>query len=81
MSLLEVRNISLSYDDATVIENISFNVEKGEVVCILGESGCGKTSILKAIRGFMNRNSGEIYYPKLNESNLISFAHFLKNLF
>ena len=62
MSLLEVRNISLSYDDATVIENISFNVEKGEVVCILGESGCGKTSILKAIRGFMNRNSGEIYF-------------------
>ena len=62
MSLLEVRNISLSYDDLTVIENISFNVEKGEVVCILGESGCGKTSVLKAIRGFMNRNSGEIYF-------------------
>ena len=62
MSLLEVKNISLSYDNSSVINNISFNVEKGEVVCILGESGCGKTSILKAIRGFMNRDAGEIYF-------------------
>ena len=62
MSLLEVKNISLSYDNSSVIDNISFNVKKGEVVCILGESGCGKTSILKAIRGFMNRDAGEIYF-------------------
>jgi iron(III) transport system ATP-binding protein len=62
MSLLEVKNISLSYDNVPVIDNISFDVEEGEVVCILGESGCGKTSILKAIRGFMNRDAGEIYF-------------------
>ncbi len=62
MSLLQVKNISLSYDNLPVIEDISFDVKAGEVVCILGESGCGKTSILKAIRGFMNRDAGEMYF-------------------
>jgi|TARA_B100000795_G_C22801173_1_gene442009 ABC-type Fe3+/spermidine/putrescine transport system ATPase subunit len=62
MNLLEIKNLSLSYDSTPVINNISFKIKKGEITCILGESGCGKTSILKAIRGFMNRDSGEIYF-------------------
>jgi len=62
MNLLEIKNLSLSYDNIPVISNISFEIKKGEITCVLGESGCGKTSILKAIRGFMNRDSGEIYF-------------------
>lgn len=62
MNLLEIKKLSLSYDNIPVIKDISFDIKAGEVCCILGESGCGKTSILKAIRGFMNRDSGEIYF-------------------
>lgn len=39
-------------------------MSKGEITCILGESGCGKTSLLKAVRGFMDRDQGEIYFQE-----------------
>lgn len=60
--LLSVQNLSLSYGDIKVLKNLSFDVESGKVFCILGESGCGKTSLLKAVRGFMDRDEGEIYF-------------------
>lgn len=60
--LLKVDNLSLSYDDWKVLKGLSFNMKEGEIMCVLGESGCGKTSLLKAIRGFMDRDEGEIYF-------------------
>lgn len=68
--LLDVQNLSLSYDDQKVLKNLSFQMEAGKVVCVLGESGCGKTSLLKAIRGFMNRDEGEIIFQNERVFNL-----------
>ena len=65
--LLKVENLTLSYDDITVLNNLTFNINQGQILCILGESGCGKTSLLKAIRGFMDRDNGEIYFQNLNQ--------------
>lgn len=62
LMLLKVNNLTLSYDDIRVLEGLTFNMKKGEILCILGESGCGKTSLLKAIRGFMDRDTGEILF-------------------
>ncbi len=60
--LLKVDNLSLSYDDWKVLKGLSFEMNEGEIMCVLGESGCGKTSLLKAIRGFMDREEGEIHF-------------------
>ena len=60
--LLQVQNLTLSYGEITVLKNLTFTVKKGQILCILGESGCGKTSLLKAARGFMDRDTGEIYF-------------------
>ena len=61
--MLEVKNISLSYDNSSVIDNISFNVKKGEVVCILGESGCGKTSIINTLNCNFNLETDKDHTP------------------
>ena len=51
---LEVRNLKKSYGKNLVLNGVSFGAEKGELLCILGESGCGKTTTLNSIGGFIN---------------------------
>lgn len=60
--LLKVQDLTLSYDGIKIIQELTFEMKEGEILCILGESGCGKTSLLKAIRGFMDRDNGEIFF-------------------
>lgn len=62
MSKLEVKNISFSYNGKTnVIENISVDLNHGELVCLLGLSGCGKTTLFNVISGLNKPGSGSIF--------------------
>ena len=58
--ILEVKNISKSYEDITVFENLSLTVKKGEVVVIVGPSGCGKSTFLRCINALESIQDGEI---------------------
>ena len=49
MAILEVKNISKSFDSLKVLKDISFNVEVGEVVAIIGPSGSGKSTLLRCM--------------------------------
>lgn len=51
--ILEVNNISFSYEDNLIFENISFSIKKGDVLCILGPNGTGKTTLIKCLTGCM----------------------------
>ncbi|MFT4600378.1 MAG: iron(III) transport system ATP-binding protein [Arenicella sp.] len=62
MSILKVDNLTLAYGSKKVVKNCSFEVERGEVLVILGSSGDGKTSLLKAIGGLMKRSKGAITF-------------------
>lgn len=59
-SFLSLKNVCVAYDRHTVIEDFSLDIEQGELLCLLGHSGCGKTTILRAIAGFESIESGEI---------------------
>ena len=63
-ALLELNTVSLAYQTPkglrAVAENLSLSLEHGEIACLLGASGCGKTSILRAIAGFEPLRSGSI---------------------
>ncbi|AMK15793.1 amino acid ABC transporter ATP-binding protein [Methanobrevibacter olleyae] len=60
MSLLEVKNLKKSFGDNVVLEDISFNVEKGEVLSIIGPSGSGKSTLLRCITKLETEDSGII---------------------
>ena len=47
--MLEVNNVSCGYNGIDVVKNVSFNVNRGENICIVGPNGCGKSTLLKAI--------------------------------
>lgn len=57
---LKVVEIRKSYGDLKVLDGVSFEVGDGEIVCIVGESGCGKTTLLKIIAGIEKADSGEV---------------------
>ena len=77
--LFEVRNISFDYDGDEIFSNISFSIEKGDVLCILGPNGTGKTTLIKCLNGLHEVNSGEIL---INGENIkkLSFKQISKHI-
>lgn len=59
-TLLKVRDLKKSYGDHTVLKGISYDIEKGKIIGLLGPNGCGKTSMIKSIVGLINDYSGQI---------------------
>lgn len=82
--MLQVKNISFTYIENPVIENISFEITKGQNVAVIGESGCGKSTLLKLLYGLYNLDNGEIFYdekPILGPKyNLIPGEDYIKYL-
>ena len=57
---LELKNLCKNFDGKPVVRDLSLSLEEGQLMCILGSSGCGKTTTLNMIGGFLTPNSGEI---------------------
>ena len=62
MSILSLENISFSYDKTPVLQDISYEFEKGKMYCIIGKSGAGKTTLLSLLSGLASPNTGKIIY-------------------
>ena len=64
--MLEVSDLSISYGDIEAVHGISFHVEKGELVSIIGANGAGKTTTLRALMGLQNVRSGKIMFDGID---------------
>lgn len=62
MALLELQNITAGYDKNVILKDLNFQVEKGELVSLLGSSGCGKTTTLRLIAGFSTPMEGKFIF-------------------
>ncbi len=60
--MLQLEHVKKSYDGVTILEDISLDIEDGEIVSILGPSGCGKTTLLNLILGITESNGGKIIF-------------------
>ena len=58
---VEVRNLTKNFGDLKVLNNISFNIKKGEFVCVVGPTGCGKTTFLNLLTRIIQPSAGDLY--------------------
>ena len=60
MAQIICQNLSVGYDSKVILENLSFEVNKGDYLCIVGENGSGKTTLIKSILGLIPTISGKL---------------------
>lgn len=66
---LEIKNLSFSYKNKEILNNISFEVYSGTLLSILGANGAGKTTLIKCINGILNFKKGEVLIDEKNFNN------------
>ena len=71
MKILECKKLNIGYSDKTVCKDISFELEKGQYVCVIGENGSGKSTLLKTLLGLNKPLGGKVVFDKnFNKSNV-----------
>ncbi len=70
MSLLEVKDLKVSYGAIKALHGISFKVDEGEVISLIGSNGAGKTTTLHAISNIIKKESGQVFFKGKNISSL-----------
>ena len=68
--MIVFKDVSKSYKNVTVLKDVSFTIKDGDLVCLIGESGCGKTTTLKMINKLIAPTTGEITINKQNIKNI-----------
>ena len=61
-SLIELKNIDVSFDGEQILHNLNLTIRDGEFVTLLGPSGCGKTTTLRLIGGFLQPDCGDVLF-------------------
>ena len=80
-NIIELKEISKTYGENKVLNNLSLNIKKNEFLTLLGPSGCGKTTTLKIIAGFENADEGMVLFADENITNLPPYKRKLNTVF
>lgn len=81
MNYIEVEDLSFSYDDEPVLQDISFSVARGEFVILTGENGAAKSTLIRNVLGLLTPHSGVVRLSKVNEENLpLSIGYASQNI-
>ena len=60
--LLEMKNISKAFSGVQALDKVNFAIRPGKVMCLAGENGCGKSTLVKIISGVYTRDEGEVWF-------------------
>ncbi len=80
-NIIEIKGVSKTYEDNSVLDNLSLNIKKNEFLTLLGPSGCGKTTTLKIIAGFEEADEGEILFNGSDISSLPPYKRQVNTVF
>ena len=80
-NIIKLNNITKTYEDNVVLDNLSLSIKKNEFLTLLGPSGCGKTTTLKIISGFESADSGNVYFNDEDISNVPPYKRHLNTVF
>ena len=69
-NLIEVRHVSMRFRYQQVLRDIDLTIHRGETVCIIGESGCGKTVMLKLLIGLLRPSQGSVWFDSRDVASL-----------
>ena len=75
-SVISVKNLSIGYENIEVLSDLNFDIKEGELICLMGGNGCGKTTLLKTLSGLQDKLKGtiEIDSKEINSFNEIDLA-------
>lgn len=73
MELITSNNLTFSYDNKVVVENINFKINKGDYICIIGENGAGKSTLVKGLLKLKKPSSGQLIFENNLKSNEIGY--------
>ena len=68
MNLIELKNLSLGYDNTTVLKDINMTIEENDFICIVGPNGSGKSTLVKGILGLIKPKKGKVIYNNLKQN-------------
>ena len=68
--MIEIKDLSKSYEDKEILKNINLTINDNEIVAIIGKSGCGKSTLLRCISRLENITKGSIYIDNENINNI-----------
>jgi branched-chain amino acid transport system ATP-binding protein len=64
--LLEIKDLNAFYEQSHILQGVSLGIDRGEIVCLLGRNGVGKTTTLKSVIGFLKLRSGQVLFKGQN---------------
>ncbi|MCH5189653.1 MAG: ABC transporter ATP-binding protein [Oscillospiraceae bacterium] len=79
--IIDLQNISVSFDEQKILNNISLQIHDGEFVTLLGPSGCGKTTTLRIIAGFLNPDTGNVIFEGQNINGVPAYKRQVNTIF
>lgn len=74
MNILEIKNLSIFYEEKSILEDVNLDIKENEIICIMGSSGSGKSTLLSCLNGFLTENggnyTGDVFFRGENIKNI-----------
>ena len=73
MALITLKDVTIAFEGVNAVEHVSFEIDRGDYLVIIGENGSGKSTLVRAMLGLVHARSGQVYYGDGLRRNQIGY--------